>query len=348
MKAVIADGQNGVEVISDAPKPTPEKGEFLGRVIRVAFNPIDWKTLYNASIEKGTVGGTDFVAVVEDVGEGVDRSKYIGATVSGWAPGPLDGSNAAWREYITLDVNLVYFVPKNITPSQAATLPLTFTTASQGLNQYLGLPLPPTDGSKNSAQQKWVLVWSGSSSVGQYVVQLAHHAGYKVIATCSPHNFDWIKKLGADFTVDYHDPNVVEIIKKATDDSVFYGFDAASFPETSTLAVKAFSSKVKDGKLINILSSPPSPRSEVKIIGIIDYSLFNREFNFFGNKIEPIQASYDHAVEVYKKLTGWLQEGVIIPNRVKEFDGGLQAIPKALREFASGKHSAVKFVVRID
>lgn len=35
-------------------------------------------------------------------------------------------------------------------------------------------------------------------SVGMLAIQLAKVAGYKVITTCSPHNFDLVKALGAD------------------------------------------------------------------------------------------------------------------------------------------------------
>ena len=42
------------------------------------------------------------------------------------------------------------------------------------------------------------LVYSGSTAVGHYAVQLAHLSGYKVIATASQKNHDTLKSLGAD------------------------------------------------------------------------------------------------------------------------------------------------------
>lgn len=30
-----------------------------------------------------------------------------------------------------------------------------------------------------------------------------HRSGYKVVTTCSPHNFDYVKELGADNVFDY-------------------------------------------------------------------------------------------------------------------------------------------------
>lgn len=36
-------------------------------------------------------------------------------------------------------------------------------------------------------------------------IQFAKLSGYRVIATCSPHNADYLKSLGADTTIDYRE-----------------------------------------------------------------------------------------------------------------------------------------------
>jgi NADPH:quinone reductase-like Zn-dependent oxidoreductase len=46
------------------------------------------------------------------------------------------------------------------------------------------------------------LVYGGSTAVGMFAVQLAKLAGYKVVATASPKNFDLVKSYGADEVVD--------------------------------------------------------------------------------------------------------------------------------------------------
>ncbi len=47
-----------------------------------------------------------------------------------------------------------------------------------------------------------MLVWGGSTGVGSNAIQLARSAGYRVVATASPHNFDYLRALGADSVVD--------------------------------------------------------------------------------------------------------------------------------------------------
>lgn len=46
------------------------------------------------------------------------------------------------------------------------------------------------------------LVYSGSTAVGHYAVQLAHLSGYKVVATASPNNHGALKSFGVDVAYD--------------------------------------------------------------------------------------------------------------------------------------------------
>jgi NADPH:quinone reductase-like Zn-dependent oxidoreductase len=55
-----------------------------------------------------------------------------------------------------------------------------------------------------------LLVWGGSTSVGSNAIQLALAAGYEVITTASPKNFDYVRRLGATKVFDYRSKTVVE------------------------------------------------------------------------------------------------------------------------------------------
>ncbi|EPX71493.1 dehydrogenase [Schizosaccharomyces octosporus yFS286] len=348
MKAVVANGERGLEYTTNAEKPAPAKGQILGRVSHIGLNPIDWKIAYNVPISKGTIGGTDFVAIVEEVGEGVDADKYIGAKVSGWVPGFFSFSGSAWAEYVCTDAKLVYFVPDSISPLNASTIPCALTTASQGIHQRIGLPMPRADGSANPTRRKWFLVWGASSSVGQYAVQFAKLGGCDVVATCSPKNFKLVEKLGATFVFDYHDSQVVEKIKQATNDSVFFGFDAISLSHTITKCIMAFSLEAKAAKLITVLGPPENPREEaVDVITAFSFSLFNAKFEFFGEIVQGSSEDYEHIAKLFELLPILLEKKIVLPNKAREFAGGLQAIPDALNEFSSGNHSAIKFVIDV-
>jgi len=63
----------------------------------------------------------------------------------------------------------------------------------------LGLSQP---GDKATPAGSWFFIYGGSSSVGQYAIQLAKLSGYKVATVASPHNHELVKNFGADFVVD--------------------------------------------------------------------------------------------------------------------------------------------------
>lgn len=83
----------------------------------------------------------------------------------------------------------------------------TIWLLSQALFHRLALPVP--NYSKGAVpvteQSPEILIWAGSTAVGQWAVQIAHASGYKVITTASPKNHQLLKEFGADDVYDYRD-----------------------------------------------------------------------------------------------------------------------------------------------
>lgn len=134
-------------------------------------------------------------------------------------------------------------------------------TAIQALfhTPRLALPVPAQSTPREAAP--WVLIYSGATSVGQYAIQLAHYAGYRVITTTSPKNFELVKSLGADVAVDYRDREVAAEIREATSDTLQYGFDTISEEETQKVSVRAFG---KNGGKLIVLSSARKEARELR------------------------------------------------------------------------------------
>jgi NADPH:quinone reductase-like Zn-dependent oxidoreductase len=70
--------------------------------------------------------------------------------------------------------------------------------------------------------------------MGSLSISYAKLAGYTVISTSSPHNFDLLKACGADYIFDHNDPAVVSKIRNLF--PIDYWFDTISLkPSVSTI-----------------------------------------------------------------------------------------------------------------
>jgi NADPH:quinone reductase-like Zn-dependent oxidoreductase len=234
--------------VGPAPYTPPGANEVVVRVRAVAVNPIDampgfayrivlpWLT-YPAVI------GADVAGEVVEVGPGVADLRP-GDRVLGLAVGVERNRNraaeGAFQRYAVLMAHMVSPIPDNLAYEQAAVLPLTLSTAATGLLQsdHLALPFPTVH---PAARGETVLVWGGSTSVGSNAIQLARGSGYRVVATASPRNFDYVRSLGAATALDYHDKDAVDKVIAAIGDSPLAGALAigrGSVPPTLAIAAR--------------------------------------------------------------------------------------------------------------
>nr|WP_221383206.1 hypothetical protein [Actinoplanes polyasparticus] len=119
-------------------------------------------------------------------------------------------AEGAFQHYVVLAEHMSTPIPAHVRFEQAADLPLALSTAASGLfdPSLLGLARPGTPNPHTGT----VLVWGGSTSVGSSAIQLAAIAGYDVIATASPHNHEYVRKLGARAAFDYRNRTIVSDI----------------------------------------------------------------------------------------------------------------------------------------
>lgn len=207
MKAMVIDAFGGSEKLhlKEIPVPQPKENEVLIRIAYTAVNPVDWKIceglLKNMlPHEFPLVLGWDAAGVVASVGEDVTGFK-VGDEVFAYCRKPTV-HEGAYAEYITFEAKHIAHKPKNITFAQAAAVPLAALTAWQAL----------VDDAQLQANET-VLIEAGSGGVGGFAIELAKYFGAKVYTTASKENHAYVKKLGADFAIDYQHENVAEKIK---------------------------------------------------------------------------------------------------------------------------------------
>jgi len=341
MRAVVVQANRTVKT-EQKPVPKLASNEILLKIQALGENPTDWKHAAYFS-QPGDIIGCDYVGSVVAIGSEVPSgSVKIGETRFGFMKGGMSPTRGAFAEYVAAAWDLTSVVPDNITPEQAASAPIPYSTACMAL--YLKLQLPEPVQPPNS-QDKWFLVWSGSTSVGQYAIQLAKLSGFRVATTASPHRWDMLKSLGADVVVDYRDPDVVSKLKEATNDSIAYGLDTISENGTIQMAQKSF--QPSGGRLITILFDLTNlPREEVKTESILTYVALGADADFGPTvhfKSSPeYRASHAYWLKEATKLFG---SGKLKPLPI-EVVGGLDDVQKGFELMKENKNTS-KLVIKV-
>lgn len=204
------------------------------RVHALAINPVDHILQTHGTalafpwLKYPLVLGSDVAGTVVEVGNAV-QNFAIGDRVLGQCVGTdkahVENQNdeAGFREYSVLQASVTSKIPDNLSFEQACVIPLGLSTAAAGLfeREFLGMDLPKLG--RIIPKNQTVLVWGGSTSVGTNAIQLAIAAGYDVITTCSPKNYDYCRSLGAKHCFDYNSSVTVRSILAALQDRTCVG-----------------------------------------------------------------------------------------------------------------------------
>ncbi len=198
--------------------PAPAANEILIRNAAIAINPLDWILQDMAILPWLTypaILGSDVAGEIVAIGSGVRRFK-VGDRVIGQAVGTTvnEKSQGAFQNFTIVLEHMAAPIPDRMAFSEAVVLPLGLGTAASGLYGQGQLALQPPSHSP-VAKDEVVLVWGGSSSVGNNAIQLAAASGYTVFTVGADRNAEMLTALGASKVFDYADPSVVEDVVKA-------------------------------------------------------------------------------------------------------------------------------------
>jgi NADPH2:quinone reductase len=190
--------------VEDVARPEPAPGEVLVRVRASGVNPTDFKTRAGATarpVDDFQIPHHDGAGVIEAVGAGVDPAR-VGERVWVWlaAFGRRWGTAAEWA----------------VLPArQAVPLP---DGASFELGASLGVPAMTAHRclfADGPVAGKAVLVAGGAGAVGHYAIELAKHAGARVVTTVSNREkASLAAKAGADLVVNYRDADAADQIRQ--------------------------------------------------------------------------------------------------------------------------------------
>lgn len=190
MKAITVERPGGPEVLhlAEVPKPEPQAGQVLVKIVASGVNYIDvyFRNGHYKAPHLPFTPGMEAAGIVESVGPGVTAFK----------PGDhvaYPSALGAYAEYAVVPDEKLAHVPAGVSLRDAATLMLQGMTAHYLVNSTF--PLAP---------KATALVQAGAGGVGLLLTQLAKAKGATVITTVSTAEKARLsKEAGADHVIDY-------------------------------------------------------------------------------------------------------------------------------------------------
>ncbi|HEY3611940.1 MAG TPA: medium chain dehydrogenase/reductase family protein [Pseudonocardiaceae bacterium] len=189
--------------------PAPKAGQALVRVESTAVSFAETamrRGRYYGQPPFPFVPGYDLVGTVHAVGAGVDGA-LVGRRVAALT------KTGGWATAVLLPAADLVPVPDGIGADQAETLIVNGLTAYQMLHRSAHVRAGQT-----------VLVLGAAGGVGTILVQLARHAGARVIGTANPRHHEALRTLGVT-PIDYRDPDLGARVRELAPDGVDAVFD---------------------------------------------------------------------------------------------------------------------------
>lgn len=332
MKAYIIDRYSKADLLKlkEVPKPIVKPTEVLIEIHAAGINQLDkkiksgeFKMMLNYKMP--LILGHDIAGVVADVGNNVKHFK-VGDEVY---CRPADYHIGGFAEYIAVDEADIAMKPKNISMSEAASLPLVALTVWQAFMEK-----------GNLKKEQKVFIQAGSGGVGTIAIQLAKYLGATVATTTSKANFELVKNMGADLAIDYKTQDFERELKD---------YDLVLNSQDEKTLEKSLRILKLGGKVVSI-SGPPDPTfgKEMKlswllklILGIISKKIRRQakklgvSYSFLFMKPSGQQLS---------EITKLVEEGVIKPVVDKVYN--FREINAAINYVNSGRAKG-KVVVNI-
>ncbi|KAE9398893.1 GroES-like protein [Gymnopus androsaceus JB14] len=334
--------------------PIPPVGpkDVLVKVEAAGLNPSEWKFRRIMSrlgiVSYPQFPGTDGAGIITEVGLEVKSGLAKGDRIAfqGW----YTEERTSFQQYALVHGDLAIKIPSTMSLLEACTIPLALCTAAFGLS----LPSPPVelqptyavsealakpyslrggagrkgfweDGMENSATGEPIVILGGSSSVGQFTIQIAKYLGHSpVITTSSLKHVDYLKGLGATHVIDRHDS------------------EEAIFSEIKTI--------LNGAELLLVYDTVDSPHKQLHIDYLspngvfvnataIEETVELKDGRKVVGTVGLVHLFNTLGIEMYKNLDKFLEKGIIKPTRIEKLSGGLEGIPDGLRRLEENKVS---------
>ena len=347
-RAAFLHGKGEAPKIAERTLGEVKPDEIAIKISATAINPVDWKIRdYGLFI----VPNWQYPAILGSDGAGTVAA--IGSSVSGFNVGDRvffqsgygSPDVSTFQEYIKLPAEVVAKTPKNISDEEASGIVLATHAAATAFYDKTGHGMTPPWGVGGDVvgKDKAIVILGGSSSVGQYAIQLARLSGFSRIVThASMKHEQLLKELGAHVVLDRNTATVQDFEKALNGLPLEFVFDSVSLKETQKLGVGLLQATRTQGS--DVVTVTPADE-EVKSEGEKGETKVNVK-QIMGIALAP------HLRYLITALTdnlggegGWISKGQFKPNNVEVIEGGLEKLQDGMEKNKKGV-SGVKVIVK--
>lgn len=160
----------------------------------------------------------------------------------------LQTQGGSWAEYAVAKQAVLIKLPENLSAQEGAAIPISGKTALECLREI------------NLEKNDKLFIAGASGAIGTLVIQLANEKGIRVAASASAKNQNYMKSLGAEFTVDYTDSDWMSKVQEWSNGGVNTAL--AIQPGTGSDSIKVVKN---DGVLITVSGDSQTVTSERNI-----------------------------------------------------------------------------------
>ncbi|GJC86482.1 protein TOXD [Colletotrichum liriopes] len=348
MRAIHIEGR-GKAVITENTIPKLRDGHILVRPRAVAVQPSDWKHVDYMLVgdPTGARMGFEYAGNVIDIGKHVSQDFRKGDRVFGLchASNALDKENGTFADFAVVRSEFQMKIPEHLDYVEAAALSSGLVPVCQGLYQDLSLPLPTRPASAPIIK---LLIYGGSTASGIMGIQFSKLSNCRVVATCSPHNFTYLKSLGVDHCVDYRSETCVDEIRAFVGDELLYAWDCIATVQSARICAAAMS-RSKGGHYSSLLflngTILKKMNPKIQCTTTIGYTIFGEKFHK-ETVIESRLEDYKFWMEFWAMCERLIWEGEIRPPPQIVNMGGesLEGVLFGMQHLKMGKVSAGKLV----
>lgn len=349
VKSTVDSKGKGTIRIKEVQLPRSREGYALVQIQAVALNPSDWQKAFFLPVQGATLG-IDFAGVIAEIREGGPSELQVGDRVFGMTMNcnAFEHEDGCFGEYAVVKQHLLARLPERLPFSIGCTLGTAVVTTSLALYRCLGLEFPSARSSL-PRKDEFVLIYGGSTATGTIMIQFAKLSGYRVIATNRPHNDELVLASGAEKTFDYTQEQCAQDILRYTNGALANVVDCISQKSSASICSMAIG-KAR-GKICFLLplENMKILREDVKYEVIYAYSAFGEAFEIGLDRVlmESTKADVEIATATLALAELLLSSDRLKPHPIQKRQGGLNGIPKGLKDLQDGNVSGKKLVYEL-